>query len=109
MKIKCDKCENVMDVPGYCIGAQVKCVKCSALLNLNGRDFEKLVAKEDDCTGFALAILSFFIPLVGFIMGAIFISKPEKHNQDIGASCLIGAVLGIVLCFFAYFVLLCMM
>lgn len=42
-------------------------------------------------------LLSFFIPIVGFIIGAIYYSKPEPELKEVGKMCLILAVLSIVL------------
>lgn len=41
-------------------------------------------------------LLSFFIPIVGFIIGAIYYSKPEPELKEVGKMCLILAVLSIV-------------
>jgi predicted RNA-binding Zn-ribbon protein involved in translation (DUF1610 family) len=41
-------------------------------------------------------LLSFFIPIVGFIIGAIYYSKPEPEMKEVGKMCLILAVLAIV-------------
>ena len=51
----------------------------------------------DDTTVLLLYILSFFIPLAGFIVGAIYASKDEEHYKHIGKNCLIFSVLNIVL------------
>ena len=42
-------------------------------------------------------LLSFFIPIVGFIIGAIYYSKPEPELKEVGKMCLILAVLAIVI------------
>ena len=44
-----------------------------------------------------LYILSFLIPLAGFIVGAIYLSKEEEHYKHIGKNCLIYSVMNIVL------------
>jgi hypothetical protein len=49
--------------------------------------------KSPDTT---LVIISFLIPLVGFIIGAIFISKPSKADKKTGESCLIWATISII-------------
>ena len=43
-----------------------------------------------------LYILSFLIPLAGFIVGAIYLSKEEEHYKHIGKNCLIISILNIV-------------
>jgi predicted RNA-binding Zn-ribbon protein involved in translation (DUF1610 family) len=42
-------------------------------------------------------LLSFFIPIVGFIIGAIYYTKPEPELKETGKMCLILAVLSIVI------------
>jgi hypothetical protein len=42
-------------------------------------------------------LLSFFIPIVGFIIGAIYYTKPEPELKEVGKMCLILAVLAIVI------------
>ena len=51
----------------------------------------------DDTTVILLYILSFFIPLAGFIVGAIYASKEEEHYKHVGKNCLIFSVINIVL------------
>ncbi|HUW43104.1 MAG TPA: hypothetical protein VMW02_02580, partial [Thermoplasmata archaeon] len=42
-----------------------------------------------------LYLLSFFIPIVGFIIGAIYYMKPE--TKEVGKMCIILGILSIVL------------
>ena len=56
----------------------------------------------DNTTVILLYILSFFIPLAGFIVGAIYASKDEEHYKHVGKNCLIFSVLNIVLVLFSY-------
>ena len=55
--------------------------------------------KIDGTTALLLYILSFFIPLAGFIVGAIYASKDEEHYKHVGKNCLIFSVMNIVLGF----------
>ena len=55
--------------------------------------------KLDATTVYLLYILSFFIPLAGFIVGAVYASKEEEHYKHVGKNCLIFSVLNIVLGF----------
>ena len=65
------------------------------------------IKKEiDGTTVLLLYILSFFIPLAGFIVGAIYASKDEEHYKYIGKNCLIFSVLNIVLGFIIIAVML---
>ena len=56
----------------------------------------------DGTTVLLLYILSFFIPLAGFIVGAIYASKEEEHYKHVGKNCLIFSTLNIVLVLFSY-------
>ena len=58
---------------------------------------ESMEIKVDTTATTLLYILSFFIPLAGFIVGAIYASKNEKHYKHVGKNCLIFSVLNIVL------------
>jgi hypothetical protein len=52
-------------------------------------------------------VLSFFIPLAGIIIGAIYMSKPDPANKKFGKTCLICAlafIAAICLCYILYFV-----
>ena len=53
----------------------------------------------DGTTVILLYILSFFIPLAGFIVGAIYASKDEGHYKHVGKNCLIFSVMNIVIGF----------
>jgi len=60
----------------------------------------KSIKKEiDSTTVILLYILSFFIPLAGFIVGAIYASKEEEHYKHVGKNCLTFSVINIVLGF----------
>ena len=54
-----------------------------------------------------LYLLSFFIPIVGFIIGAIYYTKPE--TKEVGKMCIILGILSIVLvvvCYVVWFIIL---
>jgi hypothetical protein len=54
-------------------------------------------------------ILSFIIPILGIILGAIYLGKPEPENKRFGKNCLIAAVIYVVVvvcCVILYFVFL---
>ena len=53
----------------------------------------------DDTTVILLYLLSFFIPLAGFIVGAIYASRDEEHYKHVGKNCLICSTLNVVLSF----------
>ncbi|MGD8717999.1 MAG: hypothetical protein PVH29_04160 [Candidatus Zixiibacteriota bacterium] len=52
-------------------------------------------------------ILSFIIPILGIILGAIYLGKPEPENKKFGKNCITAAVSAIVVmvcCVILYFV-----
>ena len=46
-----------------------------------------------------LYIISFLLPLAGFIIGAIYVSKDEEHFRHVGRTCLKLGLLSIVISF----------
>ena len=59
----------------------------------------EIIKQIDGTTVLLLYILSFFIPLAGFIVGAIYASKDEEHYKHVGKNCLIFSVMNIVIGF----------
>ncbi len=51
----------------------------------------------DNLSAFLLYALSFLIPLVGFIIGAIYITKNGADYKDVGQTCLFLALTNIIL------------
>lgn len=54
-----------------------------------------------------LLIASFFIPMVGIILGIMFMTKPDEESQKFGRQALIAALAFFVLfcvCFACYFI-----
>lgn len=41
-------------------------------------------------------VLSFIIPILGIILGAIYLGKPEPENKSFGKNCIIAAVVSFV-------------
>ena len=60
---------------------------------------KRMDIKVDKTSTILLYILSFVIPLAGFIVGAIYLSKDEEHYKHIGKNCLILSLMNIVLGF----------
>ena len=50
-------------------------------------------------TSFLPETISFILPLAGFIIGAIYISKEEEHYRRVGRTCLSLGLLSIVIGF----------
>ena len=76
------------------IGYIIQKIINSEPIIINSKSMEKEI---DDITVLLLYILSFFIPLAGFIVGAIYASKNEKHYKHVGKNCLIFSVINIIL------------
>ncbi len=83
------------------------------ILTIRARNIEKqekeevkYIEKIDSLTVTLLYILSFFIPLAGFIVGAIYASKEEEHFKHVGKNCLIFSVLNIGIVFLMSFLFL---
>ena len=72
----------------------------------NTQEDTQIDKQIDNTTVILLYILSFFIPLAGFIVGAIYASKKEEHYKHVGKNCLIFSVLNIVLSFIMIAVIL---
>ena len=69
------------------------------------KQMDKQIDRQiDNTTVILLYILSFFIPLAGFIVGAIYASKDEEHYKHVGKNCLAFAVLNII-GFISFFIL----
>jgi hypothetical protein len=49
------------------------------------------------CLKFVLYALSFFIPLVGIILGIVYMSKPDPESKSLGKICLIISIVVIVI------------
>ncbi|RLC43272.1 MAG: hypothetical protein DRH49_01755 [Candidatus Coatesbacteria bacterium] len=42
-------------------------------------------------------LISFLVPLVGIILGIIYLTKPEEENKHFGKRCLMWAIIAIAL------------
>lgn len=60
----------------------------------------------DNTTVILLYILSFLIPLAGFIVGAMYAGKDGEHYKHVGKNCLICAILNVILGFIVILVIL---
>ena len=54
-------------------------------------------AQQNDSSCTSRYVWSFLLPIVGIILGAILLSKPEKDSRSSGTFCLIWAVISLVL------------
>lgn len=97
-------------------GASRNCVGCGRPIAWDanvcpycGHDYRIQMAapmpRNEVSTGMKVLVylLSFFIPIVGFIIGIIFYTRPEPEQKEVGKMCIILALLSIlfaVLCGF---------
>lgn len=85
------------------------CVSCGRAISWDanvcpycGHDFRvtaDYAPREQLSDGFKilLYILSFLIPLVGFIVGAIYYTKPEQELKQFGKMCLILGLVSVLI------------
>jgi len=52
-----------------------------------------------------LYLISFLVPIVGFIIGAIYYTKPEADYKHVGKMCIILGLLSILLAVLCYAVI----
>jgi hypothetical protein len=71
------------------------CLNCG----YNTRTLETPKDNIGNLDAFLLYVLSFLIPLAGFIIGAIYVSKNEADYKDVGQGCLLLALINIILGF----------
>ena len=76
------------------------CVFCGAKLDKNvlyDKDLQEHTSNQTSKSFAFNYIFSFLIPLVGFIMGGIMISDKERNRSSAGKTCIIIAIVSIVL------------
>ena len=81
-----------------------ECSFCSAKLNkekyynLEYYENDKANDEIEEKTSYAFQyIISFLIPLVGFILGAILLSKEEAEEKEVGKICIMTAIMSMVI------------
>lgn len=52
--------------------------------------------EEDESYTFQY-IISFLIPLIGFIIGAIFLTKDNKEEKEVGKGCILVAIVSVII------------
>ena len=74
-----------------------------------GKETVKQKGGEPPKPAWLFYVLSFVVPLVGFILGAVYLGKHCDESKEFGKKCLIAAVGSIVICIFCnvlYFLIL---
>ena len=90
---------NAFPLLGLGLGFLVLLTIYKVVSKQNKEKHSEIEKEIDGTTVLLLYILSFFIPLAGFIVGAIYASKDKEHYKHVGKNCLIFSVLNIVLGF----------
>lgn len=94
-KIECPKCE------GPNAFSNDRCEFCGADLEKEAyyslEYYENGEVENSDSGNMFRYFVSFLIPLVGFIMGAILLSKDDIHEKSAGKNCIILALISVVL------------
>lgn len=104
-EIKCHKCDgpNLFE-NDECIfcGAKLDKDKYYSLEYYKNKDIDMESESEGGSNAFRY-VISFLIPLIGYILGAILLSKDSAEEKDVGKNCIIlgivSAVIGIVVWF----------
>ena len=72
------------------------CINCG----YNTRTLETPKHNVGNLDAFLLCCLSFLIPLAGFIIGAIYVSKNEADYKDVGQGCLLLSLINVIFLIF---------
>jgi hypothetical protein len=54
-------------------------------------------SRYSGCLKLVLYAISFFIPLVGLVIGVIFLTRPDPESRSLGQTCLILGILSFLL------------
>ena len=60
--------------------------------------------KEDGESHISRYVWSFLLPVVGIILGAILLSKPDKDSRSSGSFCLIWSVISLLIFGFSFYI-----
>ena len=109
------ECQSLPRMIGMSSGASRNCIACGRPIAWDanvcpycGHDFRVQMAgpmpRNEVSSGVKILVylLSFFIPIVGFIIGVIFYTRPEPEQKHVGKMCFILALLSIFLVAFCW-------
>lgn len=71
----------------------VICVHCGVMITKKANVSQ---TNSEDRASCGMSLLSFFIPIVGFIMGCIYLSQGKKKA---GENCIAYAIIGMIIAF----------
>jgi len=115
MKSICPYCRKKLNIPDNYIGKEARCPNCSQPLLVGpegakpkpldpkdkGQGFTESISTERGATengkknpDALLAVVSFFVPLIGFILGIVFVIKPSQVDKNTAKRCLGWALTG---------------
>lgn len=100
-ELTCPKCDGVNpfnnEVCCYC-GFRFDKRKYYDIHYYNQEEHENELQQEDDGKSYVFQyIISFLIPLVGFILGAILLSKDDEEEKSVGKTLIIIGILSVVI------------
>ncbi len=108
----CNKCGSLLDsvAPSQGSSGSRNCVSCGRAIQFEanvcpycGHDYRIAMApvqQQQAISGgmrILFYILSLIIPLVGFIIGAIYYMRPDPESKHIGKICIVLAIVGILI------------
>ena len=106
-EIECPKCfgpnEFKNDLCAFC-GAKINKEKYYNLDYYHNQQ-EGIKTEEPESYSFQY-VISFFIPLVGFILGAILMAKENDESVSVGKKCIVVAILSIIIYIISIMILL---
>lgn len=109
-EITCPKCEGVNpfsnDSCCYCGYAFDKSKYYQIEYYTNNEEVDEKKAKDNGRSYTFQYIISFLIPLVGFILGAILLSKDNDEEKSIGKTCIILGIIATVISSIIIFLIL---
>lgn len=119
MIIQCPHCRRKFDVLDKYKYKQAKCPNCANTFLIGTEDnkprtletkdvtkgIKESVGKSTEATindrknpDSLLQVVSFLVPLVGFILGIVFVTKPSQVDKNTGKHCLFCSLAGLIAC-----------
>lgn len=100
-EITCPKCEGINsfknEVCCYC-GHRFDKRKYYKIDYYTREEYEKESDSEDEGKSYVFQyVISFLIPLAGFILGAILLSKDDEEEKSVGKSLIILGIVSVVI------------
>lgn len=93
---KCQYCEWEFDKSEYYRQANLE---AQGLAHYGSEDDARQSSTEQDGSSSYTFhyVISFLIPIVGLIMGAVFLTKDSQEGRSVGKTCILAAIIGMVI------------